>query len=45
VRTLLTELPLEGLITHRFPFRSAASAYELLDSTPEECLQVVLDYV
>ncbi len=45
VRTLLTELPLEGLISHRFPFAEAASAYELLESKPEECLQVVLDYV
>ena len=45
VRDLLTELPLEELITHRFPFSAAASAYELLESVPEECLQVVLDYV
>ena len=45
VRTLLTELPLEDLISHRFPFSAAASAYELLDTKPEECLQVVLDYV
>ena len=45
VRSLLTELPLERLITHRFPFSAAASAYELLDTKPEECLQVVLDYV
>jgi 2-desacetyl-2-hydroxyethyl bacteriochlorophyllide A dehydrogenase len=45
VRTLLTELPLEDLISHRFPFSAAASAYELLETGPEECLQVVLDYV
>lgn len=45
VRTLLTELPLEDLISHRFPFSAAASAYELLERKPEECLQVVLDYV
>ena len=45
VRTLLTELPLEDLISHRFPFRAAASAYELLEGKPGECLQVVLDYV
>ena len=45
VRTLLTELPLEDLISHRFPFSAAASAYELLETKPEECLQVVLDYV
>jgi 2-desacetyl-2-hydroxyethyl bacteriochlorophyllide A dehydrogenase len=45
VRSLLAELPLEDLITHRFPFSAAASAYELLETKPEECLQVVLDYV
>jgi 2-desacetyl-2-hydroxyethyl bacteriochlorophyllide A dehydrogenase len=45
VRTLLTELPMEELISHRFPFSAAASAYELLESKPEECLQVVLGYV
>jgi 2-desacetyl-2-hydroxyethyl bacteriochlorophyllide A dehydrogenase len=45
VRTLLTELPLEDLISHRLPFSAAALAYELLDTKPEECLQVVLDYV
>lgn len=45
VRTLLTELPLENLISHRFPFSTAASAYELLETKPEECLQVVFDYV
>ena len=45
VRALLAELPLEDLISHRFPFSEAPSAYELLDARPEECLQVVLDYV
>lgn len=45
VRSLLTELPLEDLISHRFQFNAAASAYELLETKPEECLQVVLDYV
>jgi 2-desacetyl-2-hydroxyethyl bacteriochlorophyllide A dehydrogenase len=45
VRTLLTEITLENLISHRFPFDAAASAYELLETKPEECLQVVLDYV
>ena len=45
VRSLLTELPLEDLISHRFPFSSAAAAYELLETKPEDCLQVVLDYV
>src|SRR5262245_38669716 len=45
VSGLLNELPLAGLITHRFPMAQAAAAYELLDRHPEECLQVVLDYV
>jgi 2-desacetyl-2-hydroxyethyl bacteriochlorophyllide A dehydrogenase len=45
VRTLLEELPLDGLVSHRFPFAAAASAYALLEKAPEECLQVVLDYV
>jgi 2-desacetyl-2-hydroxyethyl bacteriochlorophyllide A dehydrogenase len=45
VSELLLELPLPTLVTHRFPFREAASAYEMLDRQPEECLQVVLDYV
>lgn len=45
VATLLKELPLNNLITHRFPFEQAAAAYELLDRRAGECLQVVLDYV
>jgi 2-desacetyl-2-hydroxyethyl bacteriochlorophyllide A dehydrogenase len=45
VRELLRELPLTDLITHRFEFADAASAYELLERSPAECLQVVLDYV
>jgi 2-desacetyl-2-hydroxyethyl bacteriochlorophyllide A dehydrogenase len=45
VAELLQELPLAELVTHRFPFREAAAAYELLDRTPEDCVQVVLDYV
>ena len=45
VATLLKELPLNDLITHRFPLNQAAAAYELLDRRPEDCLQVVLDYV
>ena len=45
VRGLLAELPLDDLISHRFPFGSAASAYHLLDQSPEVCLQVVLDFV
>ena len=45
VSQLLQELPLKELITHRFPLDQAAAAYELLDRSPGECLQVVLDYV
>jgi 2-desacetyl-2-hydroxyethyl bacteriochlorophyllide A dehydrogenase len=45
VSELLSELPLSELITHRFGFADAASAYELLERAPGECLQVVLDYV
>ena len=45
VSALLEELPLDELITHRFPMDQAAAAYELLDRRAEECLQVVLDYV
>jgi 2-desacetyl-2-hydroxyethyl bacteriochlorophyllide A dehydrogenase len=45
VAELLNELPLNDLITHRFPLNQAAAAYEVLDRRPEECLQVVLDYV
>ena len=43
--SLLKELPLNELITHRFPLDEAAAAYELLDRRAETCLQVVLDYV
>lgn len=45
VNDLLGELPLADLITHTFPFREAASAYQLLDESPEESIQVMLDYV
>jgi 2-desacetyl-2-hydroxyethyl bacteriochlorophyllide A dehydrogenase len=45
VSELLRELPLADLITHRFGFADAGSAYELLGRAPGECLQVVLDYV
>jgi 2-desacetyl-2-hydroxyethyl bacteriochlorophyllide A dehydrogenase len=45
VMTLLKELPLNDLITHRFPLDQAGAAYELLDKSAGDCLQVVLDYV
>jgi len=44
VLRLLADLPLEELITHRYPFADAASAYELVDERPEGTLQVVLTY-
>lgn len=34
----------QRLITHRLPLASAAKAYELLDESPHEALQVVFDY-
>jgi 2-desacetyl-2-hydroxyethyl bacteriochlorophyllide A dehydrogenase len=42
VLDLLPELGLESLITHRFPIEQAADAFGLLDSRPENVLQVVL---
>lgn len=45
VTDLLCRLPLSGLVSHRFPFPAAASAYELLDQAGADTLQVVLDYV
>jgi threonine dehydrogenase-like Zn-dependent dehydrogenase len=44
VVSLLAELPLAGLITHRVPFSQAADAYRLVDTQSEQVLQVVLDY-
>ena len=41
---LLGELDLGRLISHRFPLERAAEAYQLIDSTPEETVQVVLTY-
>jgi threonine dehydrogenase-like Zn-dependent dehydrogenase len=43
-RDLLPQLPLSELITHRFPFRRAAEAYELVDRHPEQTVQVILTY-
>jgi 2-desacetyl-2-hydroxyethyl bacteriochlorophyllide A dehydrogenase len=42
---LLGRLDLSPLVTHRFPYREAAAAYELLNRSPADCLQVVLTYV
>ena len=42
--SLLGELMLSELITHRIPFARAAEAYALLDDRAAETVQVVLDY-
>ncbi|MCY4410272.1 MAG: zinc-binding alcohol dehydrogenase [Caldilineaceae bacterium] len=41
---LLAKLPSEELISHRFPLEQADEAYRLIDSCPEQTLQVILDY-
>lgn len=40
----LEQLRLKELITHRFPFDAAADAYKLIDSSPGDVVQVVIDY-
>lgn len=40
----LDQLRLKELITHRFPFDAAPQAYELIDSSPGDVVQVVIDY-
>ncbi len=40
----LADLPLERLITHRFPVEEAADAYRLIDQQPEQTVQVLLNY-
>jgi 2-desacetyl-2-hydroxyethyl bacteriochlorophyllide A dehydrogenase len=42
--SLLGELVIGPLITHRIPFAQAAQAYELVDRRPEETVQVILTY-
>ncbi len=42
VLRLLRELDLDDLISHRFPLEQAADAFTLLDTRPDEALQVVL---
>lgn len=39
----LKEIKPRFLITDRIPFARAAEAYQLLDTNPENCIQVVLD--
>ena len=41
---LLRELVLPPLITHRIPFARAAEAYALLDTHPDDTVQVLLTY-
>ncbi len=41
---LLAKLPEEELISHRFPLEQAAEAYKLIDSRPEQTLQVIFKY-
>jgi 2-desacetyl-2-hydroxyethyl bacteriochlorophyllide A dehydrogenase len=41
---LLERLSVKELISHTFPFREAAKAYELVDTDPTNILGVVLDY-
>ena len=40
----LAALPVEPLITHRFPLVEAAAAYHLLDTAPNQALQILLTY-
>lgn len=40
----LAGLPVEKLITHRFPVEEATAAYTLIDQHPEQTTQVVLTY-
>ena len=41
---LLAKLPADELISHRFPLEQAAAAYTLIDSCPEQTLQVILNH-
>jgi alcohol dehydrogenase len=41
---MLDQLRPERLITHYFPIEQAAQAYQLLDQSPEQAVQVVLIY-
>jgi 2-desacetyl-2-hydroxyethyl bacteriochlorophyllide A dehydrogenase len=41
---LLSELPLERLISHRVPFADAAQAYRLIAEQPQDTVQVILTY-
>jgi 2-desacetyl-2-hydroxyethyl bacteriochlorophyllide A dehydrogenase len=41
---LLPRLRLEELVSHRVPFEEAPGAYQLVDETPDETVQVVLTH-
>jgi len=41
---MLRQLPLDLLITQRFPVGEAAGAYQLIDQHPEQTIQVILTY-
>lgn len=40
----LEDLPIDSLITHEIPFERAPEAYQLLDDSPDEAVQVLLTY-
>ncbi len=42
--SLLPELELAPLISHRIPVQDAAAAYKLVDRHPDEAIQVILTY-
>ncbi|MCU0494256.1 MAG: zinc-binding alcohol dehydrogenase [Chloroflexaceae bacterium] len=44
VAALVPRLRLAELISHRLPFAEAANAYRMVDETPAEVVQVVLEY-
>jgi 2-desacetyl-2-hydroxyethyl bacteriochlorophyllide A dehydrogenase len=41
---LLAMLPVDELVSHRFPIEDAAEAYRLVDQNPSECREVLLTY-
>jgi 2-desacetyl-2-hydroxyethyl bacteriochlorophyllide A dehydrogenase len=41
---MLRDVDVELLVTHRFPFSDAAEAYALVDQSPDDAIQVLLDY-
>ena len=42
--SLLSELELAPLVSHRFPYTRASEAYALVDAHPDEVVQVLLTY-